>query len=406
MDRERIKPPKGKKGASKSRKPSSREGYLPTRRNMRLAIPKSIQPGAQETIKQRRVLRRKAKFQRQILRLFLVIVPLALTLIYSENMRQRALSNYIKNIEEQVNDPANATIPMNNRTRGYNTVARYPFTGISNSIEPISKDHTAFFWDIPSTGGTTLKSILGNCLNLVQASRTSSYACDLLPTDEKLHTCQTGLGTFINCDPSDDHGIQRCRKLKVVESGMADVIISSRFLHAASLFDPEHQARAFTIMRDPLEQIISTFYHLREAKWEREYDDKFKNMTLLEYAKREDTPTNWMVRYLTGKIMKSSVSREDLDLAKNILEQKFYVLLSKEIKAGIDKFLQDMKFKVSGEGKACVEEEISKISNMLGHPKVDMESPAADELRARNALDIELFEHAVKLFTRQYTRTS
>ncbi len=401
MDRERIKSSR----ASKSERRKTAGGIIPNRHNMRLAIPKRLAtPGAQETIKHRRIQRRKAKLHRQILRLMVVILPLGTTLVFSEKMRQRKLREYIDDIEEKVgSEPINTQF---NLTRGYNTVNRYPFTGISNVTTPMNKDLTAFFWQIPQTGGTTMKNILGMCLDLSQASRTSAQACDSESHNNGLKVCKTNMGKFVNCDPSDDHGIQRCNKLKVVESGLADVIVSSRFLHAASLFDPDHQARAFTIIREPVERMISTFHYLREATWEREYDEILKNMTLLEFANREETPTNWMVRYLTGNMMKSTVTREDLDLAKSILEKKFYILLTKEIGIGVDRFLKDMNFKMTQEARLCVDEEMSKISDSLSYPRTNMTSSAVRVLQKKNDLDTELYEHAVKLFTRQWTRST
>jgi hypothetical protein len=412
MDRERIKVPKeGRRKSSSSKRSRPTGGIIPERRNMRLAIPKRLAaPGAQETIKQRRLQRRRAKLYRQIVRLFLVIIPLGTTLVFSERMRQRKLQEYVGDIEDKVKQQSHPNVDLNgNETvrRGYNTVNRYPFTGIANATTPMSKDLTAFFWQIPQTGGTTLKNILGGCLELVQASRTSTHACNQDDSEaDTLRICNNtaGIGSFVNCDPSDDHGIQRCNKLNVVESGKADVIVSSRFLHAASLFDTDHQARAFTILRDPVERMVSTFYHLREATWEREYDEKFKNMTLLEYARREDTPTNWMVRYLTGNMMKSFTTDEDLELAKKILEKKFYVLLTKELDMGLEMFLKDMKYKVSDDAKKCIKEEMSKLSEKKSIPEINVTSAAIRTLKDKNTLDTELFEFGVKLFTRQWTR--
>ena len=101
-----------------------------------------------------------------------------------------------------------------------------------------------------------MKHILGTCLKLVQSSRTSVDYCDV-ETDD-LHVCHTQLGFFINADTSDDHGIKRSHDLGLVPSGLVDVVVSSRFLHVASLFDVEHIARSFTIVRDPLGRTIST----------------------------------------------------------------------------------------------------------------------------------------------------
>jgi CRISPR/Cas system-associated endonuclease Cas1 len=127
-------------------------------------------------------------------------------------------------------------------------------------------------------------------------------------------------------------------------------------------------------------------------------------MTLLEYARREDTPTNWMVRYLTGNMMKSFTTDEDLELAKKILEKKFYVLLTKELDMGLEMFLKDMKYKVSDDAKKCIKEEMSKLSEKKSIPEINVTSAAIRTLKDKNTLDTELFEFGVKLFTRQWTR--
>ena len=315
-------------------------------------------------------------------------------------MRQRALSSYLKDIEDQLESQPKVNVKMNaKKTNGYvETVNRYPFTGISNVTTPISQgDHTGFFWQIPRSGGTTLKRILGTCLHLVQASRTSSEVCDTASKAEnKLHICKTPLGAFVNCDPSGDQGLQRCREMELVPSGLADVVVSSRFLNAASLFDPDHQARSFTIMRNPIERMVSTFYYQTQN------EKGWKNMTMLEYVKRDDTPSNWMIRYLTGRMTAAKVTLEDLDLAKEILERKFFIMLTKEMEGSVKILIRHMKYKVSDEGKNCIKEELFKVQNHLVYPKVDMESEAIDLLKQMNELDIALYAHAVKLFSRQW----
>ncbi len=175
-------------------------------------------------------------------------------------------------------------------------INRYPFNGLSDIAQSINHDNyskdetrstastTALFWQIPRTGGTTLKYILGSCLNLVQASRMSADYCDV--EDPNLHVCQTNnLGPYVNADTSDDHGIQRAQELKLVPSGLVDVIVSSRFLHVVALFDVDHKGRVFTVVRDPVDRIVSTFYYLQNANWERTYNDKYKVISVLFFLR-------------------------------------------------------------------------------------------------------------------------
>ena len=405
MERERIQSSKSSNGTS----PSSSRYPSRSRRNLKLAIPNRLLKagGAQDTIKQRRVQRRKAKFQSQVFRLMLVIVPLGFTLAFTEQMRQRALSEYIKDVETEVNSIPNANVhAYANQTGALSvTLSRYPFNGIANVTSPMDKHQksTGFFWQIPRTGGSTLKDIFGKCLYLVQASRTSSEVCNTNANEKELKICKSNLGAYVNCDPSDDHGIQRCRDLKLVPTGMADIVVSSRFLHAASMFDGEHQARAFTIMRDPIERMISTFYYLHNATWEREYNKEMKNTTLIDYAKSAETPSNWMVRFLTGRMTKATMTADDLALAKEVLEKKFFVIPTKEMKGGVHKLIKHMKYKVSDEGRQCISDEVDKMTTRLNHPYVDMSSPAVEMLREKNKLDVELYDHAMKIFARQWT---
>lgn len=155
---------------------------------------------------------------------------------------------------------------------------------------------TSLYWQIPKEGGTTLKFILGKCLNLVQASRTSSkHLCNA--ESKELYVCKTKLGPCVNADTSDDYGIQCALHMELVPSGLVDVIVSSRFLHALTLFDSnnssdDHKGQAFTLIRHPIERTVSTFYYLQISDWEPTYNVDYKNMSLLQYAQGDKVPSD------------------------------------------------------------------------------------------------------------------
>ena len=283
-------------------------------------------------------------------------------------------------------------------------LSRYPYTGLADLVQPNSDLQTGFYWQIPRSGGTTLKHIISKCLNLVTASRTSVDYCDVERDD--LHVCHTRLGSFINADTSDNHGIQRSIRINLIPSGMSDVIVSSRLVHALALFDTDHQARAFTVIRDPIDRIVSTFYYLQNAHWERNYNAKYKDMTLLEYVQGDDVSSDWMIRWLTGKQNEHFMTEQDLEFAKEILKEKFLVLVTDEMKTSVDRLIRFMGWegKVDEESQKCIEEDVSKVGshNKNLHPDVLVGSEAYDVMKEKNKLDIELYNFALGLFSDQW----
>lgn len=288
-------------------------------------------------------------------------------------------------------------------------VNQYPFTNFLevNELDPVGqKKVIGMYWQIPRCGGTTLKHILGTCLRRTAAARTSADYCNM--NTDKLETCQTKVGTFVNADPSDHGGIQRCERMKLIESGIPDVIVSSRILHAATLYDPDHKGRLFTIMRNPIERAVSTFYYLQNAYWERHYRPELKEMTILDYAALPDTANNWMTRWLTGKNAEPHLTRQDLAFAKELLRRKFLILLTDEMATSIERLLYYMNWIMDEshfeETRACLLANTKKDQgqNRNKHLMPDMGSPEYEALLAINHLDVELYEYATELFKEQH----
>ena len=300
------------------------------------------------------------------------------------------------------------SIDRNHKDLTEDRLNRYPFNNIADVTEPLGKNDTGFYWQIPRSGGTTLRHILGSCLDRVQASRVSRDYCD--SKSDTLEICETKFGSFVNVDLSDDPGIQRARELGLARSGLADVVVSSRFLHATSLFDNDGvggggKGRAFTILRHPVERSVSTFYYLREATWERNYNPALKTMSLLDYANHPKTASNWMVRWLTGKNHESELGQQDLEFAKQLLRRKFLILLTQDMGASVDRLVQYMGWTddVPKVGLKCARVAGLKVAaqNQNDHNKIQKATKEYEELEKINNLDIELYEYAVRLFHEQ-----
>lgn len=251
--------------------------------------------------------------------------------------------------------------------------------------------------------GTTLKHVLGKCLPVVLAERSAVDYCDM--SSNKLSVCKSEAGRFVNVDPSDHHGIRRAERMGLVPSEKADVVVSSRLLHAATLFDEQHKGRFFTILRHPIERAVSMFYYLQEATWERTYRPEYKDMTLLDYAALPDTSSNWMVRWLTGKNSDPYLGREDLEFAKLLIQKKFLVLLTHDMKSSVKRLMYYMDWeledRVLKETKECITENTRKAHNKGQHGMPEKDSPEYKALAEMNEYDIELYEFVEKLYAEQ-----
>lgn len=284
-------------------------------------------------------------------------------------------------------------------------VNQYPFSNfleVDQHQPATQKKVVGFYWQIPRCGGTTLKHILGTCLRQAAAARTSADYCDM--NTDTIQTCPTKVGTFVNADPSDHGGIQRCDRMGLIESGVPDVIVSSRILHAATLFDPAHKGRLFSIFRNPIERAVSTFFYLQNAYWERHYRPELKEMTILDYAALPDTANNWMTRWLTGKNAEPHLTEDDLIFAKELLRRKFLILLTDEMGESIERLLNYMNWKIPEEHfeetRQCLLANTKKGDgqNRNKHLMPEEGSPEYEALKAINNLDIQLFEYAQQLF--------
>jgi Sulfotransferase family len=287
-------------------------------------------------------------------------------------------------------------------------VGQYPFDNFLEVSDVLTQEKTVgFYWQVPRCGGTTLKHIMGTCLKRVQAARAAADYCDM--NSDELALCKTKSGIFINADPSDHLGIQRSDKMGLVPSGMADVVVSSRILHAATLFDQEHKGRIFTVLRDPVERAVSTFYYLQNAYWERHYRPEYKDMTVLDYAALPDTSNNWMTRWLTGKNAEPHLTRDDLAFAKELLRRKFLILLTEEMSTSVQRLMHYMGWEIADEdrdeARECLLAATSKKGghNKNEHNSIDKESAEYQALSQINSLDIELYEYAKELFVEQWS---
>jgi hypothetical protein len=203
----------------------------------------------------------------------------------------------------------------------------------------------------------------------------------------------------VNVDMTTPEGIGRAKNLGLIESKMADVIVSGEIYDIVSLLDAQQtNIRMFTMMRHPVERAVSYFY------WAKNHDEHFSNFSIRDFFLRSEFSGNWATRKLVNK-MTGTLYLEDLDLAKYILKQKCLVGLLTHKAASMKRFKRYFGWqKLAGIHGSSECEERSMFwgwQNKNDHPFVKEGTEEYKLIYARNEFDIELYEYALELFEEQ-----
>jgi hypothetical protein len=206
---------------------------------------------------------------------------------------------------------------------------RIPSTASVDGYGSVALSESASARDVPLffgkeyTGLNMLDSLLGQCLNLVQASNPDMSA--LTQEDEKRITLVYSDGRkYVNVDTTTVEGIDRAFALGLVSSGLADVIYSPLVHDASSLFSPENQARLFVIMRHPVEAQFARLRFLRGSSSSERHEELMK-LSYEEFADSDFVDDNWMTRALVNKVYGEVLTPTDMATAKEILRRKAIV---------------------------------------------------------------------------------
>ena len=160
-----------------------------------------------------------------------------------------------------------------------------------------------------------MKSMVTQCLGKVIASEEGGK--DGHHLDERLEIIKTPRGDYANIDTTTVAGLKQGKALGLVHSKMAHVIFTPYVQEAAVLFDKNHRGRFFTMLREPVERVISEYYFRRMD------NEKIRSQSLEDYTLHH-AEENWMVRMLTG-FMSGPLDIIHLNAAKEILRSKFLV---------------------------------------------------------------------------------
>lgn len=144
---------------------------------------------------------------------------------------------------------------------------------------------------------------------------------------------------FVNVDTTTKRGIEKAAAMGLVPSGQVDIIFTSDISFAAEkLFDRAHRARILAIFRNPVDRLVSKFYYLQTATWERTYKPEWADLSVMEWGEKYNDDENFMVKKMVNKGLLDPVDMTDLVIAKEIIRRYFIVGLMNDMEESIMRF--------------------------------------------------------------------
>jgi len=258
------------------------------------------------------------------------------------------------------------------------------------------------FWHIPKAAGSTIKDMLAGCFQIRTATEVGIQFGH--SQDETLQVFEKHGAQFVNQDTTSLDGIAKAKRLNLVNSGMVDAIVTHYVFEASELFSPGHRGKFFTVIRDPIDRYVSLMHYLGKATEEKTYEPAFANMTIEDFAHHIRMKNDWMTRWLSNA-RSGEVTKQHLNLAKEVLRTKFVVGVFPNLEKSIEHFEKYFGWQLVNRPhrKKCVEELISVGANMHTTPneEITTDSRGYYALREKNQLDMELYSYAQQLFQEQ-----
>jgi len=163
-----------------------------------------------------------------------------------------------------------------NLVKGISSLPLENLSDMTQSYNP--KTESLLFWDIQLSGETIAHCIFGVCYHLTRACE---YGLQQPVFNEySLETFVKDGIRFVNVDTTSKVGLQRGKKLKLVESRMADVIeIKELYLASNHLFSSQYKGRLFVLFRHPVHRAVDMYYYLAKASWDPRANKRANELT-------------------------------------------------------------------------------------------------------------------------------
>ncbi|KAL7462917.1 hypothetical protein ACHAXS_003436 [Conticribra weissflogii] len=260
---------------------------------------------------------------------------------------------------------------------------------LRNTMDHGNDSDLVFFWHIPKTAGSMMKTIMSTCYGLRRAEKLEHPASMVMVKD-----------TVLNVDTASPKGIVEAKEFNIADSGMIDVIISSFVLSASSLFTQSHKGRAFTLLRHPVDTAASNFIKRKG----RSKDLRDLELELHQYVSQDWYPDNYMVRQLSGVLPGDAITEHHMDLAKNLLSAKFFIGIVEQMEETVRQLQVYYGWKERPGMEGCVEQFVGgqhETFQLRKRQKPAKDSEEWNMIVEKEKFDMELYYFGLEIFSKQ-----
>ena len=206
------------------------------------------------------------------------------------------------------------------------------------------------------------------------------------------------IAQVVDVDTTSLEGLQRAKKLRLVESDLANIVASPFLVEAAELFRGKMMwGRVFAVLRHPVHTAIAHYNMLRETLPPRPQGTQ---LSLFEYAHSPYLSDNPMVKSLAN-VIDGVVSEDHVKMAKSILERFVVVGLWDHLEESMERFNNHFHWTPPESYKICQESFLSVQEYHDGNVIIEEGSDEYNTLADRNWADMMLWEEIQRIWERQ-----
>jgi hypothetical protein len=212
--------------------------------------------------------------------------------------------------------------------------------------------------------------------------------------------------SYVNVDTTTLQGLTKAKRLGLVSSGLADVIVIRDIFQADVLFDPMHRGRIFAMFCHPVERAFNYYNDMKQAAvTDPHYNAEISSMTLEQFANSPYMEHDLLTRYLSNQV-EGPLSQVNLNQAMDILRRKVLVgLLDKRelSMARFEKFF-NWKYRIQPEVQESCRKKYLGITTSLKSRRDDKLLPGTlsyELLASYNKFDMQLYNYIEILFEEQ-----